>query len=651
MELGGYSIVWEIGRGGMGTVYRARSPEGRDVAIKLLLKAGSKEARERFDREQRLLASFGEAEGFVPLLGVGESPRGPFLVMPYLDGGTLRDKLRQGALDIAATCALGRTLAAALGRAHERGIVHRDMKPENILFTTDGRPLVADLGLAKHWKSDVPGASASVSLSKTGEARGTIGYMGPEQINDSKAVGPAADVFSLGAILYECLAGSSPFEGDSAHAVLARAAQGQFEPLRELRPEVPRWLERTVARALAPGLETRYRDGAALAQALAREGAGEPGRGPAVAGVVVVGAVSVLAAWLFLRPGAAPGKTSPPPPVASAPPAPQTPVAKPAPRPPAAPQFPAACKGYRRTSRTALAAIMTGHTKPVSGVAFTPDGSQVLSTSADGTFRIWDAATGSKVALLLGHEGAITSLSLSRDGRLALTGSIDGTARLWDVPGRRLLRTLVSNGRHVDLVACSPDGKRAVTTDASRTTIEVWDLATGQQLRQLEANASRFHSLSISPDGKYCLTAGGADCVVRIFNLDTAEVVQALQLDEVVLAGFARDGRYAVSWGPGVKIWDLGSPFADAPSLVASPKGHTGEVLAATFFPDGLRLLSTARDSAIVLWDRQGRELDRVTLGTDFAGRLAIDDDGRSFVAGTSTGAVLRFTLHAPDPR
>src|SRR5262249_41050417 len=158
-----------------------------------------------------LLAAFGEEDGFVPLLDEGTSEEGPFLVMPFLAGGTLRDKLREGPLKVGAALDLGVALAAALGRAHARGVVHRDLKPENVLYARDAdgreRPLVADLGLAKHFDRDVHGATASVSLSTHGSFRGTAGYMAPEQMADAKSVGPEADVFALGAILYECLAG------------------------------------------------------------------------------------------------------------------------------------------------------------------------------------------------------------------------------------------------------------------------------------------------------------------------------------------------------------------------------------------------------------------------------------------------------------
>src|SRR5581483_6434936 len=135
MQLGPYEILGELGRGGMGAVYKARTADGRILALKLMLKPGSHAAAQRFDRERRLLEGLGEAEGFVPLLDAGLSPRGPYIVMPFLPGGTLRDVIRRGPLAIEAAAALGEQLAHALGQAHAIGIVHRDLKPENVLFT------------------------------------------------------------------------------------------------------------------------------------------------------------------------------------------------------------------------------------------------------------------------------------------------------------------------------------------------------------------------------------------------------------------------------------------------------------------------------------------------------------------------------------
>src|SRR5271170_7357003 len=240
----------------MGAVFRVRAPDGREAALKLLLKA-DRGTLARFEREKRLLASLGEEHGFVGILDAGVASDGtPWLLMPLVPGGTLRKKLEAGPLGVAETVALGIQLARALGNAHQRGIVHRDVKPENVLFTRDGRPLLADLGLAKHFDRGASGASQSVNLSSRGAFKGTVGYMAPEQVVDPGGAGPPADVFALGAVLYECLAGRPAFKADSVVEVLVRVNSGVVEPIG--RPEVPRRLEATLMRALARDPRVRF---------------------------------------------------------------------------------------------------------------------------------------------------------------------------------------------------------------------------------------------------------------------------------------------------------------------------------------------------------------------------------------------------------
>jgi tetratricopeptide (TPR) repeat protein len=296
VRIGAYEVVSKLAQGGMGVVYAARSPDGRDVAVKVLRAPSEPHALAAFEREKRLLWSLGEAQGFVPVLDAGSDAGNPYLVMPVVPGGTLRARLAQGPLPVEGALALVRTLARAIGKAHEHGIVHRDLKPENVLFTADGRPLVADLGLAKHFRRDVLGASQSRSLSTTGVVVGTAGYMAPEQLEDSKGVGPEADVFALGVLLYESLTGTRPFGGPAVLAFEEALRKGPAKPVRQLREEVPRSLEAVLARALARKPRDRFPDAGALASALDAPSRGS--RAPslaAIAGVALVGALVGLA--------------------------------------------------------------------------------------------------------------------------------------------------------------------------------------------------------------------------------------------------------------------------------------------------------------------------------------------------------------------
>ncbi len=335
MLLGRHEITGTLGRGGSGVVYRARSPEGRDLAIKVLL-GRSNEARARFEREKRILGALGE--GFVPLLESGETREGPFIVMPLLTGGTLRTRLEAGPLPPDEARALGVRLALALGRAHAAGIAHRDVKPENIIFTEAGEPLLADLGLAKHF--DRSAGTGSVSLSYEGELRGTAGYMAPEQASNAKEADARADVFGLCAVLYEALTGEPPFKASSLVELMGLLERAEHTPVRAVRRSVPRALARVVERGLARLPSDRFADGAELARALRASESGSSSKLAAAA----LGVVLALAAVVISLARPAP----PPPAPVVAPPVPPPP---PRPVPPAPPKEPGDARAFFERAR------------------------------------------------------------------------------------------------------------------------------------------------------------------------------------------------------------------------------------------------------------------------------------------------------------
>ncbi|WP_437672036.1 serine/threonine-protein kinase [Sorangium sp. So ce131] len=232
---GRFTLEALAGRGGMGTVYRATDAlGGRRVAVKLLHPSHDASSPRRFAREAELLSAL-RHPGIVAYVAHGRSEQGPpFLAMEWLDGEDLARRLARQPLSLAETLSLLRHAAEALAEAHARGIIHRDIKPSN-LFLRDGRPegvVLLDFGLARH-------ALPSCVMTGSQTMLGTPGYMAPEQAAQQSELTPAADIFSLGCVLYECLAGEPPFRAPHLVAALAKILFTEPAPLQKLRPELP----------------------------------------------------------------------------------------------------------------------------------------------------------------------------------------------------------------------------------------------------------------------------------------------------------------------------------------------------------------------------------------------------------------------------
>ncbi len=259
-----YSIEHELGRGGMATVYLARDVRHeRRVAIKVLApELGLVLGRERFLREVRLVAQLNHPH-ILPLHDSGQAAGSLYYVMPHIGGGSLRALIdRDGPLPVEKALDIARQVAAALEHAHARGIVHRDIKPENILLH-EGVAMVADFGIASESHSSEPGR-----LTEAGMAVGTSLYMSPEQATGERTVDRRTDVYALGTVLYEMLAGELPYTARTAQALLARRLTEPAPPIRRLRPAVPAAVEAALGVALASVPAERFATMAAFAEAL-----------------------------------------------------------------------------------------------------------------------------------------------------------------------------------------------------------------------------------------------------------------------------------------------------------------------------------------------------------------------------------------------
>lgn len=262
--LGDYELLEEIGRGGMGVVYRARQLSlGREVAIKMILRdrLASDLERQRFFAEARATAQL-QHPGIVPVYDVGEIDGRPYFAMQYLKGRTLLELINTGSLDERQSVEYLQAVTLAVQFAHESGILHRDIKPSNILIDDAGHARLTDFGLAKQ-------TDTAESLTRTGVVLGTPTYMSPEQASGRMGeIGPASDVYSLGSVLYHALTGRPPFAAKSTMDVLLQVIEQDPPNPRLINPKIDRDLEMIVVRCLQKPPDLRYSSAAALAEDL-----------------------------------------------------------------------------------------------------------------------------------------------------------------------------------------------------------------------------------------------------------------------------------------------------------------------------------------------------------------------------------------------
>jgi WD40 repeat protein/serine/threonine protein kinase len=681
VDIPDYGVVGELGRGGMGVVYKARQTKlNRLVALKMILAGANADSQqlERFRAEAEAVARL-QHPYIVQIYEISEYNGCPFFSLEYVDGGTLAQKLSGVPQPPRLAAHLIRLLALAMHSAHQKGIIHRDLKPGNILLATPtehtfgadglhaetqaafrlyGIPKITDFGLAKHL--DIQ------SQTRTGAILGTPSYMAPEQAESrAHAIGPATDVYGLGAILYEMLTGRPPFESASPLTTIRKLLAQDPLPPSHMQLKVPRDLDTICLKCLEKDPARRYHSAEDLAEDLGRFLNNQPiearptgwwrrsvkwmRRHPTktiVAGVLIAAALTLLTIGgiYHVRLEHAVETAE-----ANAEQNRQNLVRLHVSQGTSAMnagdgftallwftealRLDAASPGQEQTHRQRIAALEQGLPRPqqlwlhedsVNDMRFSPDGSRILTASDNGKVYLWDSETGREVIAPLNTGSPVSFAIFSRDGRHIAAASRDGEARIWDIHDPAAPAVVLIPGGMLRWLDFSPDGRQLVT--ASDKSARVWDLATGKTLPGELEHSGTVNVALFSPDGRWLATAS-EDGQVRLWDAATWKATPVvLALDRAVLClAFSPDSKYIASGSAGgtTRVWDVANGVPVSPCL-----RHRGRVVHLAFGPYGQRLLTCSEGDTAMIW------------------RTA---DGEPMVEPMRHKSVIRWAVFSPD--
>ncbi len=679
----GYEVLDELGRGGMGVVYKARQISlNRTVALKMILAGAhaSAETLNRFRTEAESVAAL-QHPNIVQIHEVGEQDGCPFFSLEFVDGGSLDERLDGTPLPARLAAEIVECLGRAMHYAHRRGIIHRDLKPGNILLQTaeggaaetvhkspSGReaavssfcimqsavciPKVTDFGLAKRLQGD-SGQTAS------GIVVGTPNYMAPEQAQGRvRDIGPGVDVYALGAILYELLTGRPPFLGETPVETMRSVVSDEPVPPSRLQARVPRDLETVCLKCLEKDPRKRYASAEELADDLRRFLDGQPIRARAVSvwergvkwarrrpAVAALLAVSVLAAAALLAGEIWHHR--------------EMTVAYHEAR-----QRRDEAEAERRQAVARLVQLNV-----VSGMRLVEDGDPLGSLprfvealrldEGDGPRGQVDRVRLAAVlracprqARVWFHGGQVNHAEFSADGRRVVTAGADGAARVFDVAGGGPAAATFRHDGPVNWAAFSPDGKQVVTAGADGTA-RVWDARASVPVARVLKHDGPVRRAVFDPDGRRVLTASDDHCA-RVWDPADGKVLVLRHKGPVTAAVFSPGGKrvLTVSDDRTARVWD-----AAAGEPVTPPLEHAGPVRCGAFGPDGRRVATAAESGRVRVWSvatgrligpplRHERQVNSVAFSRDGRRLLTASADRTARVWDVASGFLVGPPLH-----
>ena len=677
---GHYELGEEIGRGGMGVVYKARQQSlKRTVAIKLLVSGAysSESLLRRFQIEAESAAGL-QHPGIVAIHEIGEHDHQPFYAMEYVKGQNLAEVSGGKPLAPAKAAAYARAIAAAVQYAHSRGILHRDLKPSNVLIDADDRPRITDFGLAKqlHEQTEVTVA---------GQMLGSPNYSSPEQTaGRQEEVGVRSDIYSLGALLYHLLTGRPPFLAGTMQETVRLVHETDPIPLRTLNPDVPPDLDTICLKCLEKTPAKRYASAQELADELDRFLKGEPilarpiseaerfvrwgRRHPAIASLAATVAVALTATSAIFYSSArrieraraeeqrarlvAEEELYASNMLASSlgtnfsggfdPNDGRARLDASRPRLGMRDQRGFEWRYYWTLARSDALAVLAGHRQVVDTAFFSPDGKRLATHSIDGTLKIWNAAD---LRELQSVDGVACPGGFTRDGSQLVFSRPDNSIWRLDLASRQ---TTLAHAADSRLIAALPDGRQVVMFGPKGRPV----LRTLDDPKEWEKGdeVPPDTCAVVSADGRMAAVAGRPyEGKVLVFELATGRQVAAL-FDPRPVIGLAlsSDGTRLVTSGFDtiLKVWDVPGGRQEH-----AFKAFIDPAWGLSFSPDGKSFAASGHNRDVKIWDTSSWEQIEILKGhTSTVHCVAYSPDGSRLISGAEDEKVLVWPAHANRP-